>query len=304
MRIEHPGSSLAVTSEGTWAAAILDAGWSRQEVPDRIVLCAAKTGKIVRRWSDSGRPSAGYEPLAFSPDGRILASADEQVVHLWETATGKEIHTLRGQRGEMWCLTFSADHRRLATASRDNTVLIWDLPRLARSVDRPGNREAADWWADLRESDAPRAQAAIWRLAAAPEAALPLLRQHLKPITEADLKDVHKHIAALDSDTFAVREKASQTLADLGTVALPGLQRALQEKPSVEVQRRIRDLLDRLNGPPDSGESLRTWRALAVLEYMNTPESRRLLQALANGVPEAWLTQESRAALRRLAGVK
>src|SRR5262249_44515666 len=39
-----------------------------------------------------------------------------------------------------------------------------------------------------------------------------------------------------------------------------------------------------------------------ALEVRGTPEARRLLERLAAGLPEARLTQESRAALRRLGG--
>jgi hypothetical protein len=41
-------------------------------------------------------------------------------------------------------------------------------------------------------------------------------------------------------------------------------------------------------------------RALEALEHMDAPEARELLQRLANGAPEAWLTKEATAALRRL----
>jgi hypothetical protein len=49
--------------------------------------------------------------------------------------------------------------------------------------------------------------------------------------------------------------------------------------------------------PP--AERLRTIRALAVLEWTATPAAQRLLEALAQGVPEARLTQEARATLER-----
>jgi hypothetical protein len=49
-----------------------------------------------------------------------------------------------------------------------------------------------------------------------------------------------------------------------------------------------------------AGEPLRTLRAVAVLERAGTPESRRLLETLAEGVPGAWLTREAKAACDRL----
>jgi hypothetical protein len=55
---------------------------------------------------------------------------------------------------------------------------------------------------------------------------------------------------------------------------------------------------ERRNPSPDG---LRTLRALELLELADTPEARRLLQALADGTPEARLTREARAALGRAA---
>ena len=51
----------------------------------------------------------------------------------------------------------------------------------------------------------------------------------------------------------------------------------------------------------DSGERLRQSRALEVAEAMGTPEARSLLEELAKGPAEAWLTREAKAALARLA---
>src|SRR5262249_45088604 len=44
---------------------------------------------------------------------------------LWDVETGFEILTLRGHRSSVWCLAFSPDGR-LATASLDRSVRIWD----------------------------------------------------------------------------------------------------------------------------------------------------------------------------------
>jgi hypothetical protein len=53
-------------------------------------------------------------------------------------------------------------------------------------------------------------------------------------------------IRELDDDSFPVREKASQALADLGDAALPALRAALKRSPSLEQRRRIERLLARL----------------------------------------------------------
>jgi RNA polymerase sigma factor (sigma-70 family) len=293
-----PWRSVIVSPDGTLTAGILAGNvWGGEKVPDRIVLCETRTGRVLRRWSDSGQTSRRGERLAFSRDGRLLATTDGEHVHLWEVATGAKVRTLDGHRGECGALTFSADGRRLASAAADSTVLVWDVTL------RPAEPVATDvaaWWTDLAGNDAERAQVAVWRLAEVP-ASVPFLRQRLKPVSQDEVQAIHQAIRDLDSETFAVRDQAHRRLQAWGPAAEPALRQALAKNNSLEVRRRIEQLLDQLTGRPLTGEPLRTLRALAVLEHAGTPEARRLLQILADGAPGGWLTQEAGAAYTRLA---
>jgi WD40 repeat protein len=70
----------------------------------------------------------GVRALAFSPDGRILATGEDiGVVWLWAVSKAKRNATLNVQAINMDALTFSPDGKRLAVTSGAESLKIWDL---------------------------------------------------------------------------------------------------------------------------------------------------------------------------------
>ena len=103
----------------------------------------------------------------------------------------------------------------------------------------------------------------------------------------------------LDSDRYVTRERATRELEKLGELAEPALRSALNRQPSLETRQRLESLLQKLD-PIRDPESLRSLRAIEVLEHIGSAEAQTLLQQLARGAPEARLTQEAKASCVRL----
>jgi hypothetical protein len=182
-------------------------------------------------------------------------------------------------------------------------ILVWDVTGLLDKGRLPlkalGRPDLKRLWEDLAGADAVRAHDAVWRLAAAPDA-VTVLGEHLRPAAALDPRRIARLLADLDSDQFKTREDASLELERLGERAEPPLRKALQNELSAEVRRRVEVLLEKLAIPERASEQVRLIRGVQALEYSGTPEARKLLQALAQGAPEARSTREAKAALERL----
>ncbi len=131
--------------------------------------------------------------MAFSPDGRMLASVSggwenlaDPGLRIWDVASGRPLrHFIIGPGGGLR-IAYLPDGRSIVTAGKDGTALVWDVADLAdRPREEPPVPKALEaFWLDLASDDAPRAHRASWALSAA--GAVPFLRDRVHPATPKD----------------------------------------------------------------------------------------------------------------------
>jgi tetratricopeptide (TPR) repeat protein len=104
---------------------------SKEYANNSVVVLDAATGLVLHSLIGHTAEVVG---LAFSPDGRRIATASfDRTLKLWDTATGREVFTLRGPTGWL-ALAFSPDGRRIVSGGIDYTARVWDATPLPAEV--------------------------------------------------------------------------------------------------------------------------------------------------------------------------
>jgi WD40 repeat protein len=100
--------------------------------PDGKHVVTASADKTARNWPLalvwSGRHAGPVRKALWSPRGdRVISVGDDKTVKSWAVADGKELKPALVHEGPIVDVGISADGAKLATASADRTVRIWDL---------------------------------------------------------------------------------------------------------------------------------------------------------------------------------
>jgi WD40 repeat protein len=122
---ESMSNQTAVSPDGK---GLLLSAWGSYQIKNHpVFLMDASSGRVRQRLI---LPSSVGGPVAFSPDGRAFATSidepDGQIL-IYEVASGKVRHTIRGYRGRVGSLAFLPGGDRLVSGHGDSTLLIWDL---------------------------------------------------------------------------------------------------------------------------------------------------------------------------------
>ena len=109
----------------------------------KTLVTGGYDGKLVWWDTDSGSQvrkldahAKWIRKVVASPDGKLVASvADDMVCRVWDAATGKVVHELRGHKEQtpqnfgsmLYALAFSHDGSLLATGDKVAHCVVWDV---------------------------------------------------------------------------------------------------------------------------------------------------------------------------------
>jgi WD40 repeat protein len=326
--------SAAFSPDGGTLAVCFGLNYNREKTDKDIRLCEARSGKEIRRLK------AEVDTVAFSPDGKVLAGGcqtdgsgarHDSGVRLWDVAGGKllraydELHKFESWNAES--LTFSPEGR---------TLVVWHRRRFRHDHQLVGLELASGktrWEIDVtyhastmtgtRVAVTPDGRVAavangdrtvgLYRLDTAEK--LGELAGHRGAVVDVAFAPDGKRLAsvswdktALIWDTSTALEKVRNRPARLSEQELGSAWDALAGSDARAAHRAVWRLVGAGDGAttllkdrlPRSSHRLQQIRGVEVLERLDSAEARTLLKALAEGAPEARLTREAKASLRRL----
>ena len=94
-----------------------------------VILWDVLSGREVRRY-ETQDDGAIYDFAVLDKGAQLAVGAGDNVVYLFEVATGKQVGVLTGHTSSIYSVTVSPDGNQLATGARNGVVIVWDVAQM------------------------------------------------------------------------------------------------------------------------------------------------------------------------------
>jgi len=271
----------------------------------RMLLIVGPNDVEVRETAIRGRRwyrdiQGATKGATWSDDGRFIAVAsDAGLVEILDGEAGIVLAT--HARGGT-CEAIAAAGGKLVTLGADQTVRFLHWPKAG--APRPDSKVRTIDPNDIRNANSEVAYRTMQLLQTDPALVVRLAMAQLEPIPTLSVirkAEVGKSVARLAHDDFDTRQSASQKLRELAPTAGLEIRRAAAKETDPEALYRLRQLLQDATIPLfDPPVTVSQARWLELLERVNTPAARTIVERLTKGDPDAELTLDAVDTLHRM----
>lgn len=283
---------------------------------NRWVAACFENGNRLHLWNAEDPKQLGYVldnyggeivSLAFSHDSRFIVSVDDkQSLVAWDLLTRQPIVEFGTEQNPVRTVACSQGGYQFAAGGATNgNVSIWvgDLKPKLLPKGQPLPDSLDVIWRQLGSASVDTSLAGVGLLVENFEQYREILRSTVYDATfENSIEDLPILLEQLADSRFQQRELAMQQLTNRLSDFESSLRELLGTDLPIETRYRINTVLkQKARRPKFKVEILRRWHRLVfVLESVNSPESRQILQRIASGHPDQEISETATSALERL----